>query len=489
MGQPVIKSIPCPIQIVASDSPDRFALTDGRRKVTYKELDCMIDQAIHHLRLKGVEAGNVVAVLDNNSISYAILFYAALRSGFILMPLNARLTSAEWRRQLNAAGCRLLVVAGQFTDAAKSLDIELADIDEITSDYGRPVSIDSPHELSLDREALIIYSSGSSGASRGIVLTWHNLYYSALGIESMLACSSDDCWLAALPFFHIGGISILFRAVRAGCGVHIFDKFRQETILEVIGSKRGCCLSVVPTMLRDLISADLEHRLNKVRTIILGGAPLDDSLRRKCQQLDLPVLTTYGMTETSSMVTLLPPDHPPDKISTSGKILPHRQIRIAAPGEEGPILVRGEVLFSRYLNQIEPLVDDQGWFETGDIGKIDEDGYLTVTGRSGRFIISGGENVDLNQIEQALASLEGIEGAVVLPRSDNKWGERPVAIVQLSDCRLTEAKIKNRLSKMLASISIPERVIIIDRLPLTGSGKYDRQSLIIRFKDVLEDRG
>ncbi len=487
MGQPVIKSIRCPIRAAASSDPDRTALTDNRQSLTYAQLDAAINGAVKYIQQRGIASGDVVAVLDSNSNSYAILFHAAFRLGFILMPLNTRLTKSEWQQQMEDAGCRLLIAGDQFPRGKQFSDIESYSWEEIVSDHHPTESKASKEELSLDREAMIIFSSGSSGASRGVILTWKNLYYSAVGAEAALGYSSGDSWLATLPFFHIGGISILFRAALAGCGVHIFDKFRQDKILEIIDSKRGPCLSVVPTMLRALISADNDHRLNDLKAIIVGGAPMDESLRRKCKDLNLPILTTYGMTETSSMVTLLPINHLRDKISTAGIVLPHRKIKIAEPGEDGPILVRGEVLFSRYLNQTDPVVDSQGWFNTGDIGRIDNDGYLTVTGRAGRFIISGGENIDLNQIEQAITALDGITGAVVLSRKDKKWGERPVAIVQVADDRMTENQIKGRLDKTLAQIKIPDRIVIVHKLPLTGSGKYDRQALHDKYSKIIEE--
>jgi O-succinylbenzoic acid--CoA ligase len=493
MGQSLIKSIPCPIREAAGTFPDRTALIDTHQSFTYHRLDDAIDSAVTHLRERGIAPGDIVAVLANNSISYAILFFAGFRLGFTLMPLNIRLTESDWRNQLDKAECKLLVYGDRFKNTAASLSDKTISIDKF-GPSDPTFGIDTDSEMELDRDALIIFSSGSAGDSHGVVLSWSNLYYSSKGIESILLYEANDCWLAVLPFFHIGGISILFRAALAWCGAYILDRFNSDAVIKVIAGNRIHYLSVVPTMLSDLIQKDRQSNLGKLKAIIVGGAPFDESLRREVINRQLPVLTTFGMTETSSMVTLLPPGYPSEKLATAGKILPHRELIITnknnqpvASGENGRIMVSGEVLFSRYLDGGQGTINPEGWFDTGDMGHFDIDGYLTVTGRDDNIIISGGENIDLNQIENAIGTIDGITNAAIMARLDKKWGARPVAFVEVSDSKLSEDSIAEKLRGILPSIMVPDRIMIVVSIPLTGSGKYDRQALREQHREIFTE--
>lgn len=484
-------TIPCPVHVNAVRDPDRVALADRKSRLTYRQLGRLIDTAAAGLRSRGVGDGDIVAVLGRNSLSYAVLFLAAFRAGFVLMPLNTRLTVSEWRRQIGAAGGRLLVCGRDFERDATDIADSLVPMDELVAVPSPDHKTETIVEIPLDRDALVIHSSGTTGSPRAVVLTRANLYFNALGVSSALGYGRDDCWLAVLPFFHVGGISILFRMMLAGGTVHIPDRFDPDEIIALAEGGQISLLSVVPTMLHELLSCDTGGHLKNLKAVILGGAACDETLRREILARDVTVLTTYGLTETASMMTLLPLDARRRKLSTAGVVLPHREIRIAdetgprPPGQPGCIHARGRVLFSRYLNRRQRYVDAEGWFDTGDIGLRDEDGYLSILGRADNVIVSGGENIDLDRIERDLAALDGISGVVVLPRPDRKWGARPVAFVAVDDDSLTDSRIRDMLATHLPRFMIPDRIVIVDRLPVTGSGKYDRQALRDRFHELL----
>ncbi len=493
MADPVTPAIPCPIRAAAIGNPDRSALRDAERVVTYGRLDAMVDSTAASLRESGIAPGDIVAVLGYNSIEYAVLFFAAFRTGYILMPLNCRLTEIDWREQTSSAKCRLLVYDEHHRHAAENVAIASVEIGRIVSPVEASVSGKHTATYALDREALIIFSSGSAGVARGVMLTWGNLYYNALGVNAILDPEPQDAWLAGLPFFHIGGISILWRMALAGGISYVLDRFDAAQAVDAVTDHNIGYISVVPTMLADLLDADDSNILSRCRGIIVGGASWDESLADACIKRRLPTLTTYGLTEASSMVTVLPPGSSPEKLATAGCVLPHREIKIIDEnartlpvGKTGRIAVRGEVLFSRYLGQSEPPVSPDGWFVTGDRGRLDGDSYLTVAGRMDSVIVSGGENIDLAAIERELASLPGVAGAVVLGRRDRRWGQRPTAFVEVSATRMTESSLLDVLSIRLPKIMIPDRIVVVDHLPKTGSGKYDRQILQITYRDLLE---
>jgi o-succinylbenzoate---CoA ligase len=486
--------IACPLQAAAKKSPDRIALSDPDRSMTFAEWDAAAAGTLEGLRSEGISPGQVVAVLGRNSIEYAILFFAALRSGVVLMPLNCRLAVADWRRQLSMADCRLIVADREFQPQAADCGVPSMPMREIIADPAAESDRETAMEIPLDREALVIFSSGSTGRPRAAVLSVGNLYFNARGSAAFLPPAAEDIWLAALPFFHIGGISILFRAALAACGVHILPHFDAAGVLEALGRVRINILSLVPTMLSDLMAADTANRLRSLRGIIVGGAAFDAALRREAETKRLPILTTYGLTETASMVTLLDKGDRPDLWTTAGRILPYREIMIAGndeapvpPETAGRILVRGDVVAGRFLGERQTRRRPEDWFDTGDNGVMDRAGYLTVTGRRDGIIVSGGENIDLTRIEALLTGIAGIKGAVVLSRADEKWGRRPVAFVEPSGEGVSEEKIREELTAQLPRFMHPDQIIIVRPLPLTASGKYDRAALGERYAEILRD--
>ncbi len=484
MGEVLARSIACPIRGMAAEHPERIALCDVRADISYAQLDRMIDAEVAWLTAQGVKSGDVVGVLAHNSVAYTVLFFASWRLGFTLMPLNWRLSPQDWAEQLTAAGCGLLLYDYDHRHSAGQFEIPLGSLDDITFDPQSSSSPGSTDEYILDRDALIIFTSGTTDTPRGIVLTWANLFYGAEGAASVLNYHPEDIWLAALPFFHIGGISIPFRTALAGCAAYIMDRFDAARAIDIISRRRISYVSVVSTMLADLLRVDHDNILARCRGIILGGAAWDESLLEEISARRLPVLTTYGLTETASMITLLPFNAPPERRATSGKTLPHREIAIIAedghkcePGKTGRIAVRGKTIFARYLDQKHRPISGDGWFITDDIGQIDDAGFLTVIGRADSVIVSGGENIDLNRIERAILRLRGVMGAVVMPIPDKRWGRRPIAFVESEEKGEDESSLKALLGKQMPKIMIPDRIIILDRLPRTGSGKYDRSAL------------
>jgi o-succinylbenzoate---CoA ligase len=494
------RSIVCPVKAGAAGFPRRVAVSDPARELTYEELDQLADSAVNRIAGYGIGEGDVVAVIGHNSVVYAILFLAALRSGFVLMPLNWRLNEAELSRQAHRADCRLVVHDGQFLSFVRNTEftaVTFAALENPGTGVQDPVAGETT--LPLDRDGLILFTSGSRGNPRGVVLSWSSLYHSAAGALTAIDPRPGDCWLAALPFYHVGGLSILFRMFFAGGSVKILPRYSPQNLYGQINATRVDYISLVPTMLVDLLDLGETHRdltdnLRRLRAIVLGGAPAGKSLMERAAGLRLPVKTTYGLTETASMVTLLDWEGVPAKLHTSGKPLPGSEIKIAGDGDAplpagstGRIMVRGRTLFSRYLDKTGPAVSPAGWFDTGDNGEFDEDGYLVVHGRKDRVVVSGGENIDLGRIEAAIAALPGIRFTQVLSRPDRRWGLRPVAFVVPAEARpgenvpIDESSLKAQLKGSLPGLMIPDRIVLVEEMPLTGSGKYDHEELRRRF--------
>jgi len=490
-----MNQIPCPIRTHARTTPDRPAISDVDKTISYGDLDRRISHIAARLKDAGIGPGDIVAALGFNSLQYAVLFYVSFRAGYTLMPLNCRLTESDWLSHLKAGNAGLCVVDHDHDAYSASLTVPTMRMNDLPPDRNFPADAEPDDDVtcSLSADALIIFSSGSVGAARGVVLTRSNVFHSASGAVERLQIGPDDVWLAALPFYHIGGISILFRTALAGCSTHVMPRFDADEVIGVVKAKDRVYLSLVPAMLRDLLGIDHDNILAECEAIILGGAGWDESLRQECAARRLRILTTYGLTETSSMVTLLPPGSSPEKTATAGTALAHREVKIIddnrralSVGEAGRIAVRGPVCFSRYLNRSNSPAASDGWFVTDDLGKLDRNGFLTVIGRADSVIVSGGENIDLNRIESELSSVPGVAGAVVMARRDERWGHRPVAFVEVSGDAHTESSIAAALAERLPKIMIPDRIIVLEQLPTTGSGKYDRQALRNTYRDLFQ---
>ncbi len=469
-----------PVRIASQKWPHKTALISDNTSLSFAEFDSAIDSAIFYLLKHNIEPEQTIAVLSRNKLSFTVLFWAVYRLGATLLPLSCLASSIDWKDQLDNTDCKVLFYGESFAEYSGIVP----DSHPLKIRYEAPeVEINKKAYQFLDQSATFLYTSGSTGKPRGVVLNWGNIYYSALGVNSALHMTEDDLWIAVLPFYHIGGLSILFRAALTGSAVRVYNRFTPESILDAIHEKSSCVLSVVPTMFKDLIKTDKNNLLKRCKAIILGGAASDKQLRQEIADRDLPVLTTYGMTETASMVTLLPFDKKGTHLDSAGKVLERREVK---SDQNGRILVRGATLFDEYVLSAR-AVDPDGWFDTGDLGYIDGNDMLYVTGRDDRIIISGGENLDLGRIEQVILEHPDVKAALVLSRPDDKWGTRPVAFVLPSADILDDEEVQRFVEALLGKVYVPDHVELIKEFPLTASGKYDIPALEKTYPEVFNN--
>lgn len=303
-----------------------------------------------------------------------------------------------------------------------------------------PISPREPHlpsvpPLTSDLCSCLM-TSGTTATPKFATHTWENHLTSALNPHKDLTLLPTDRWYLSLPLNHIGGLAILFRCFLHGAAV----------ILPDLAQANATFLSFVPTQLKRYL--ENPYPLPHIRAILVGGATISESLCRSAYERGLPLFLTYGMTEMSSQIATAP-YHPSTGI-TFGFPLPHRELKIHSDGE---IYVKGKTLFAGYLNRRTPL--DNGWFLTSDIGEITAHG-LILKGRKDNMIISGGENIHLEEIEKALLDITEIAGAKVFPRKDPEYGERPVARISLSS-PIEIDTIIGKLKEILPSYKVPSK--------------------------------
>lgn len=282
----------------------------------------------------------------------------------------------------------------------------------------RWIGSDEPPEIDPLRKATVVFTSGSRGTPKGVVHTIQAHRESAIGANRAMPFVEGDQWLVSLPMCHVGGLSLLFRAVEGGGALRFTEPM---SIVEQLKSTSPSHVSLVPTQLhRALKDREAVRALRDAKTILIGGAPLSDALFRQCVEERIPIRQTYGMSETASQVATGEPLE-----NNCGEALEGRLLQVV----NGQILVSGAVLGSTYLvDGVErPLLESDDWFETGDLGSIDDAGNLHVTGRLDNMFVSGGENVQPELIEQTL--LERFGEAIVVPVHDAEFGQRGFAFV------------------------------------------------------------
>ncbi len=434
-----------------------LALITEKEQLSYKEYIRLILACSKELKELGVGKGRKVAIVSENSAKYVLIILSILNLGAICVPINIRWPDAQIERALKEIECDLLI-----TDRERRLNIN----SECRSIYMDQLILSGNKHLfedidpDLERYATVIFTSGSLGDPKPVLHSLGNHYYSALGSNSNISLAPGDVWGIFLPLYHVGGLSIIFRTLISGSAIAV--PANRNSISEAIKSMNITHVSFVPTQLyRMLKNKENIEVLRSVKAILLGGASVRESLVRKAKELDLPIYTTYGCTEMASQVTTTRPNDTIQHLLTSGRLLPYRELVIS---EDGEIMVKGKTLFKGYMYK-DGLVfpfEENGWFKTGDLGYLDKDGYLTVYGRKDNMFISGGENIQPEEIEQKLTQIEGIVDAVVVAVEDEQWGHRPVAFVYREQ-EITESKIKNELEKMLPKYKIPDRIFFLPK--------------------------
>lgn len=489
----------------ARTSPLRPALVTSARTWSYAELDADVTRTARQLAQLGVGNGDRVAMLLHNGPAVALLTHATLRLGATLVPLNVRMSAAEIAWQIADCDARLLIVEESTVASSDAARHEHTGLTSVSIDdagaamlrslpLGQQRERDVPLQLAHDPASVlaIIYTSGTTGLPKGAMLTVGNFWWSAIGSALNLGTRDDDRWLACMPLFHVGGLSILLRSAIYGITAVVHNTFDAAAVNAAIDDDGITIVSVVAVMLQRMLDArDDRPYPGSLRCVLLGGGPAPRPLLERCARLGVPVVQSYGLTETTSQLATLAPEDALRKIGSAGRPIYPNELRTmtdghdAAVGEAGEIYVRGPVVMLGYAGQPDAtasaIVD--GWLHTGDVGILDSDGYLTVLDRRDDLIITGGENVYPVEVEATLLSHSWVieAGVVGVPHPD--WGQRIVAFVRLAarpDIKITDAadELRAHCRARLAGYKTPSEVCIVtEALPRTASGKLRRNAL------------
>ncbi len=445
-----------PLRDAAIHRPNDPALVTLGRTLSYRTLDRVVTATAAHLRAIGVDPGMKVALHLPRSWQTVVLLMAIIRAKAVACPLSTRWPAERVADHLQRIDSVLLITDDHdATAAAEDVGAVLTASAVLLTGRSKRRTVTWP--LAVNQPATIVFTSGSSGTPKAALHTIGNHYFSAEGSNQNIALARGDRWLLSLPLYHVGGLAILFRCWLAGATAVIADQ--SLSIAEALHVHRITHASMVSTQLRRLVDGSrLGAARSTLNAVLLGGGPIPEGLLEVAHAEGLPLHTTYGMTETSSQVTTTPPDATLDQLKTAGRRLPHRALRIS---EEQEILVQGRTLFQGYVtgSTVHDPCDADGWLHTGDLGRLDSEDYLHVTGRKDNQFISGGENIQPEVIERALVQLKGIRRAVVVPISDAEFGWRPVAFVEPTrdGDGLPLGEWRQRLGAALPRFMIPKR--------------------------------
>ena len=483
----------------ARKRPDAPALIAGEDGLSWKELAEQARRRAGVLVDHGLGRGSVVAVEAGNTLESVCWIHAVFWLGASLFPFHPRLPPAVLKQRL----LHLVPDALVLTDAGQARVSVMPGVGRILPLEAPDESVNSDVpacEPDDDHVLTILWTSGSSGAARAVPLSMANHVASTRAIAKRLDLTEQDRWLLCLPLDHIGGLAILVRAMITGASVVVHEHFDPARIRTALAAQPITLASMVPTMLARMVHHDAQSWPSKLRALLIGGAPASGQLLNQARAAGLPVAPTWGMTETCSQLATLAPAEAeradfPANPGLVGPPLPGVEVQIEpaqslpdATGQCGRLLVRGPMVFRGYWTP-DAMSGKGGddWFDTGDIGRIDEQGRIVMAHRASDVIISGGVNINAGEVEQVLLKSEWIDDVAVLGLPHPTWGEQVVAVVAVGKTNHHVDDIPATLTRWcrqhLEPAQIPRRWQVLAGLPRNAAGKCRRDELAALFAE------
>ena len=466
---------------------DRECLGDDSRMLSYAEVDERARACAEQLSERGVGEGDVVGIMLENSVELVLGILGAWLLGAIATPINPTFTGRELEYQLSDSNAKLLVTAEDTLDPGASLPIERFNVSELrpsaTTAIATPTTL--PEQL-----ALLIYTSGSTGQPKGVMLDHANLSAMARTFVEHVEMTQNDRALLVLPMFHVNAISLSWLSpITVGGSTVIVKRFAPVPFTEAVARHRPTFFSAVPAILARLVElpTEIAPDFSSVRFVICGAAPVSrELLQLSAERFDLRIIEGYGLTEGTCASTCNPLNGP-HKLGTVGPVLSGQRIMLTddrgnpvPQGERGEIRISGPTVMRGYLGRPEATADTivDGWLRTGDVGVLDEDGYLRVVDRIKDMIIRGGENIYPKEIESHLATHPAVLEAAVVGAPHATLGEVPVAfVVAQPDARVSAAELLAHCAEGLMKIKVPAGLEVVDTLPRNPVGKVDKPEL------------
>ena len=503
--------------------PRKTAVVCQDLRFTYAEFGDRVGRLAGALRAAGVKAGDRVAFLSLNCHRLLEAYFGVLEAGCILLPLNYRLAAPELTSILNDSGATVLFLEQEFVGLVDSFRRDLQTVRSFHQLEGTPQAewlsaqtyeqmlVSAPPfrgdlmEFDENSVAEIFYTSGTSANPKGVMLTHRNVYLHAMSIALYHHSRFADVMLHTIPLFHANGWGVAHTITFVG-GTHIMlPRFVPEEVFRLVERERVSALSLVPIMATALVHSPArpKYDLSSVQWCLIGGAASYPALIRNVEQrLGFKCFSSYGLTECSPGLTTaeLKPDMqctPEERWvlqSMTGYAYPGCEIRVVDAEDKdvahdgvtmGEIIARSDGVMVGYWQQPEATAEALrgGWFHTGDMAVIAENGYILIVDRKKDIIVSGGENISSLDVEKALLAHPGVYEAAVIPVADQKWGEVPKAVVVVKPgCELSEVELIEFCRARLAHYKCPQSIEFCESLPKTGTGKVLKRELRKKYQ-------
>ena len=483
-------------------TPQKEAVIDSfsRVRYTYSRLNKMANNLASYLqREHELKAGDRLAVVSKNSVPYLVLFFACAKLGVVMVPLNYRLPKAGLKELIADASPGLLIYSEEFKDTVSEINEELDRVSTLSLDKDSKglaglMTKEHPEPLIYEAKAediaMILYTSGTTGRSKGAMISWRQIHWNSLNTEISLGLTGNDSSFVNTPFYHTGGWHVLLTPLIHHGGKLVFQpEFDAEGCNRLIEEEQISILFGIPTMLRMMMEQPNfeDADFSSIRFAICGGESCPIPVINRFKEKEVPIRQGYGLTEAGPNCYSLPAE---DAIRKKGSVgFPNFHIGVkivddsgneVEQGEVGELLMKGPHVFEGYWKDPESTQQalDNGWVHTGDLFRCDEDGYYFMVGRKKEMYISGGENVYPIQVEKVIYSHPQVAQVAVIGVPDEKWGEAGCAYVVLKEEEsLSEDDLKSYCREYLAGFQCPKHVIFKKELPVGDSNKIQKRDL------------
>ena len=500
MPHPDIATVADIARVFGAERPDAVALVAGERTVTFAELDARSSKAAQTLRAAGVGFGDRVAFIEKNGVEFFEVVCALSKLGAVVVPINWRLAPVEMLHIIDDAGARVVIVGAAFFGHVEAVEDRLTALVVAIGRHPRWPAFDDwiaghPADdpcvtTQPDDVAFLMYTSGTTGAPKGVMLTNDNYFCKATGIAERWRFDADSVSLAVMPMFHMAGSGWALVGLCEGARTVVLRDIEPVAILEAVARHGITNMLLVPVVIQRLLETPGVETADfaSLRAIVYGASPItDDVLVRALERFDCDLLQVYGQTETTGSITQLD-RHDTELLRSCGRPFPWVQLRVvddagrdAPTGTVGELWTRSRQNMRGYWNNPDATaatLTPDGWLKTGDAGYLDDEGYVYLHDRVKDMIVSGGENVYPTEVENVLMTHPDVGDVAVIGVPDPTWGEAVKAIVvPVAGTSPSEAELVAYARRRLAGFKLPKSVSFVKDLPRTPSGKVLKRAL------------
>jgi len=472
--------------LLQNHSSSAQGILTTHKSFTYNQLASQSAYLKKYFLQQGINEEDFVGIFGEHTIEFIISVLALWKLGAIPVLLNPKVTQPELLDYLGTGNCDTLIGSEH---QLKKYSFTKHKFIALPNDLDESSSKENIREVNPEKTAAIIFTSGSSNKPKGVKLSFNSFYQSGLIGNTILKHSAEDRWLASLPFYHIGGFSILTRALLFGVPLIIPNSVQNYELIKSINEFKPTLLSLVSTQLKRLVDSKIKP-YPELKNVLLGGGYISNELVEEALKLGWKITKVYGSTETASFVTALSAKEFKLKPGSAGKPIAPNEIMVVdennntfAKNVPGEVLISSPALMQGYLD--EQLKDENRneYFHSNDIGFIDEEGYLFLESRKSDLIISGGENINPLEVEKEILTHPDIKETAVFTLKSTEWGEIVAAAIILEEGIniFNSEEFKTFLKNKLTGFKIPKKFFIVKKIPKTELGKIEKKKLINQF--------